>query len=85
MMNHIRTGKARKMKKKMKKLEREFGDRPDKVFQEMQKYKNNTYKVQEKKLFSSVNEMQKRRDKRMKKMEENAKKRKAEITQKKDL
>lgn len=49
----------------------------------MQKYKEGLYRGHEKKIFNSVNEMQKRRDRRMKKMEMNAKKRKQEVVQKK--
>lgn len=48
----------------------------------MQKYKQNLYTIHQKKLFSPESELQKRRDKRMKKMDDNSKKRKAEITQK---
>lgn len=48
----------------------------------MQSYKQSLYQGHQKKIFSPVNELQKRRDKRKKKMEQNSKKRKAEVLQK---
>jgi len=39
MLNHISMGQTRKMKKKMKKLQKKFGDKPDLVFKNMQTYK----------------------------------------------
>lgn len=43
----------------------------------MQSYKQSLYEGHQKKIFSPVNELQKRREKRKKKMEQNSKKRKA--------
>ncbi len=43
----------------------------------MSKYKTSLYEGHKKKIFRSVNELQKRRDKRNKKMEQNRKKQKA--------
>ena len=48
----------------------------------MQKYKKGLYEHHQKKLFKPVNEMEKRRERRKDKMEQNSKKRKAEIKQK---
>ncbi len=39
MLNHISMGQNRKMKKKMKKLKKKFGDNNDKIFKDLQKYK----------------------------------------------
>jgi hypothetical protein len=83
MANHITMGQNRKLKRKMKKLQKKMPTNEDGVFREMQKYKETLYKGHEKKIFNPVNELQKRRDKRMKKMEQNAKRRKLEVIQKK--
>lgn len=48
----------------------------------MQKYKTSLYEGHQKKLFNPVNQLQKRREQRLKKMEQNSKRRKAEILQK---
>ena len=48
----------------------------------MQKYKTSLYEGHQKKIFNPVNQLQKRREKRLKKIEQNSKKRKAEILQK---
>lgn len=82
MFNHITMGESRKLKRKMKKLSKKMPENKDGVFKEILKYKDSLYRGHEKKLFNSVNELQKRRDKRMKRMESNAKKRKAEVLQK---
>lgn len=60
MLNHISTGQTRKMKKKLKKLQKKFQSK-DKIFVEMQKYKESMYKKHEKTIFNPVDEMQKRR------------------------
>jgi hypothetical protein len=39
MLNHISLGQNRKMKKKMKKLQKKFGDDQEKIFKNLQKYK----------------------------------------------
>ncbi len=83
MVNQITMGQNRKMKKKLKKLQKKIPDNPDKIFKEMQKYKESIYVGHQKKIFSPVNELQKRREKRKKKIDQNSKKRKAEILQKK--
>jgi hypothetical protein len=85
MNNHITMGQNRKMKKKLKKLQKKTPENRDKVFKEMQKYKESLYRGHEKKIFNPVNELQKRRDKRMKRMESNAKRRKSEVNQKNSL
>ena len=82
MSNQITMGQSRKLKKRMKKLQKKIPDQPDKIFKEMQKYKESIYVGHQKKIFNPVKEMQKRREKRKNKMEQNAKKRKAEIRQK---
>jgi hypothetical protein len=53
MLNHISTGQTRKMKKKLKKLQKKF-DNKDKIFGEMQKYKESMYKKHEKTIFNPV-------------------------------
>ena len=73
MVNHITMGQNRKLKKKMKKLQKNSED-PTTIFNDIQKYKESLYRVHEKKIFNNVNELQQRRDKRMKKMEMNKKK-----------
>lgn len=85
MNNHITNGQNRKLKKRLKKLKKKEPENQEKVFKEMQKFKEALYKGHEKKIFNPVNELQKRRDKRMKRMEQNAKRRKAEVTQKNSL
>ena len=72
MVNHITMGQNRKLKKKMKKLQKN-SQNPDQIFNDIQKYKESLYKIHEKKIFNNVNELQQRRDKRMKKMEMNKK------------
>lgn len=55
MMNHISSGQNRKMKKKMKKLQKKMGERTDaneRIFREMQKYKESIFKNQEKTIFN---------------------------------
>jgi hypothetical protein len=44
MLNHISMGQNRKMKKKMKKLEKKFGDDKDQIFKNVQKYKQSFYR-----------------------------------------
>lgn len=39
MVNHVTTGMSRKIKKKMKKLQRDIPNNPDKVFKEIVKFK----------------------------------------------
>jgi hypothetical protein len=39
MLNHISLGQNRKMKKKMKKLKKKFGENKDQIFNNLQKYK----------------------------------------------
>jgi hypothetical protein len=39
MLNHISLGQNRKMKKKMKKLKKKFGENRDQIFNNLQKYK----------------------------------------------
>lgn len=39
MNNHITMGQSRKMKKKLKKLQKKMPEDRDKIFKEMQKYK----------------------------------------------
>lgn len=82
MSNQITMGQSRKLKKRMKKLQKKIPDQPDKIFKEMQKYKESIFIGHQKKLFNPVKEMQKRREKRKSKMEQNAKKKKLEIRQK---
>lgn len=36
MLNHISLGQTRKMKKKLKKLKKKFGENEDKIFKDMQ-------------------------------------------------
>ena len=61
-------GENRKLKKRMKKLQKQIPDQPDKIFKEMKKFKEGLYRGHEKKLFNPVNMLQKRRDQRKKKM-----------------
>lgn len=61
MLNHISMGQNRKLKKKMKKLKKKFGENNDKVFNGLQRYKQDIYRQQQKTIFSPVNEMEKRR------------------------
>lgn len=68
MNNHITMGQNRKLKKKFKKLNKKMPEDKEKIFKEIQKYKEALYKGHEKKVFNPVNELQKRRDKRMKQM-----------------
>ena len=84
MVNLISTGQNRKMKKKMKKLKKKFtGDNADdKIFKEIQKYKSNIAKNHEKTIFNPVSLMEKRREKRMKRMEMNTKNSKKQVLQK---
>ena len=84
MVNLISTGQTRKMKKKMKKLQKKItGDHADdKIFKEMQKYKATLDKTNEKTIFNPVSLMTKRREKRMKRMEMNAKNSKKQVLQK---
>jgi hypothetical protein len=65
MSNQITMGQNRKLKKKLKKLQKQLPSDSDKIFKEMQKYKQNLYVIHQKKIFNPVSEMQKRRDKRM--------------------
>ena len=75
MANLISTGQRRKVKKKMKKLEKKIQgeDAKEKIFKEVQRYKESVIKHQEKTIFNPVSELKKRREKRMKRMERNAK------------
>ena len=57
MLNHISMGQNRKLKKKLKKLNKKFGDDKDKVFKDLQKYKQAFYRQHEKTIFNPVNEM----------------------------
>lgn len=83
MANIISNGHGRKMKKKMKKLKEKFGSEDqDKIFREMQKYKQTVIKTQEKTLFNPVSLMDKRREKRMKRMEANIKNMRREVIHK---
>jgi hypothetical protein len=75
-------GQSRKLKRKMKKLQKQMPEDQDRIFKEIQKYKESIYLGHQKKIFSPVNQLQKRRDQRRKKMDQNSKKRKAEIIQK---
>lgn len=45
MNNHITMGQNRKLKKKMKKLQKKIPENQDKIFREMQKYKEGLYKI----------------------------------------
>ena len=85
MSNQITMGQNRKLKKKLKKLQKQMPANPEKVFTEIQKFKQGLYEHHQKKLFKPVDEMAKRRQKRKDKMEANARKRKAEVIQKKNL
>ncbi len=67
MQNIITSGKNRKIKKKMKKLNKKY-DNPERVFKEFQKYKNSLENLDKRTLFNPASEMKKRREKRMKKM-----------------
>jgi|JI10StandDraft_1071094.scaffolds.fasta_scaffold944910_2 hypothetical protein len=82
MSNQITMGQSRKLKRKMKKLQKQMPEDQDRIFKEIQKYKESIYLGHQKKIFSPVNQLQKRRDQRRKKMDQNSKKRKAEIIQK---
>lgn len=68
MTNQISMGQNRKLKKKLKKLKKTIPENPDKIFKEINKYKQGLYQHHQKKLFNPVNELEKRREKRMKKM-----------------
>ena len=68
MTNQISMGQNRKLKKKLKKLKKAIPENPEKIFREINKYKQGLYQHHQKKLFNPVNEMEKRREKRMKKM-----------------
>lgn len=46
MLNHISMGQNRKLKKKMKKLKKKFGENDDKIFNGIQQYKQNIYRQQ---------------------------------------
>lgn len=85
MSNQITMGQNRKLKKKLKKLNKLLPTNPDKIFTEIQKFKEGLYLHHQKKIFNPVSELAKRREKRKDKMEANAKKRKAEVIQKKNL
>ena len=54
-------GQNRKLKKKLKKLQKQMPANPEKVFTEIQKFKQGLYEHHQKKLFKPVNEMAKRR------------------------
>ena len=57
MNNHISMGQNRKMKKKMKKLKKKMAghnNANDKIFKEMQKYKQSIIKNHEKTIFNPV-------------------------------
>ena len=82
MTNQITMGQNRKLKKKLKKLQKKMPQNPDKIFNEMQKFKKSIYDVHIKKIFNPVKEMEKRREKRRDTREKNAKKRKNQILQK---
>lgn len=82
MSNQITMGQSRKLKRKMKKLQKQMPEDQDRIFKEIHKYKESLYLGHQKKIFSPVNQLQKRRDQRRKKMDQNSKKRKAEILQK---
>lgn len=43
MSNQITMGQSRKLKKKMKKLQKKMGEHPDRIFKEIQKYKQGLY------------------------------------------
>ena len=57
MMNHISMGQNRKMKKKMKKLQKKISGEhaEEKIFKEMQRYKDSIRKNQEKTIFNPAN------------------------------
>jgi hypothetical protein len=61
MLNHISMGQNRKLKKKMKKLQKKFGEDKDKIFKDLQKYKESFHRQHEKTIFNPVDEMEKRR------------------------
>lgn len=63
-------------------MQKQMPEDQDRIFKEIQKYKESIYLGHQKKIFSPVNQLQKRRDQRRKKMDQNSKKRKAEIIQK---
>ena len=43
MTNQITMGQSRKLKKKMKKLQKKMPSEPDRIFKEIQKYKESIY------------------------------------------
>jgi len=54
MNNHITMGQNRKLKRKMKKLQKKMPDNSDGIFKEINKYKESLYKGHEKKIFNPV-------------------------------
>jgi uncharacterized protein (UPF0218 family) len=79
--NVVATGIKRKLKKKMKKLQKQDLDEHE-VFSQMQKAQRKIHKINEKNLFNPKSELVDRRKKRMDRLKANRQKHKKEILQK---